>query len=599
MSAASVFPRKTVPERVNPSLHVNQQRMPGHTPMRTRMTAWTTLAAWLAVATLSTALRLAVPPYPIYGADNDDKLMVALARSILDGTWTAPWTDLRMCKGAGYPLFLAAIHPFGVPPTLAVHLLLLLGGTILMAILIRLKAGRGPAVVLFALLAFDPVFLGSSGSRIYRDPFIAAMVLNCFALIALTTSLLTSSRPRGQRSALVTMSATAAGVGSGWLSVTKPDTLIWFVPAAVGAALLPLFARDAWKVVLSASRKLLVAALVAAAIGLVGVVAGVSYLNNQYNGVFLTEDFGRGAFQAAWRALTSIDTGTVRRRVPITRAHREAAYGVSETARSLRPYLEGPPNTGWKADSCAASMICDESSAWFPWEFRQAAMSVLTARTPNEPVTAARFQALFRTIAEDIERACSDGRLPCLPGSPVVGLPAPRNMEPWSALRGGWQQFRNNLDLELVTKSETFPPTSRSNEALWVGTVAGVRAADRPATVPPEGAVWSIVGTLAALYRWGAWLALLPALGGMLVGFSIAPNIRGITVAGASCLATIVIHMAFLGLLSEEGGLYNELYPMDSHPLLLISLALGVTCAVRGAAALRDFLPAPMQRNPD
>jgi hypothetical protein len=97
---------------------------------------------------------------------------------------------------------------------------------------------------------------------------------------------------------------------------------------------------------------------------------------------------------------------------------RAAVYAISPTAAKLKPFLESP-NDPLKAVDCQSVVhICDESGGWFPYDLLTAAAST------GEIHSVFEVQLFFSRIADDIARACSDGKLHCST-SPVLGTGLP------------------------------------------------------------------------------------------------------------------------------------------------------------------------------
>jgi hypothetical protein len=47
----------------------------------------------------------------------DEQLFLNLAGSLLNGQWLDPYNQSTLIKGMFYPLWIAAMHAFGVPPS--------------------------------------------------------------------------------------------------------------------------------------------------------------------------------------------------------------------------------------------------------------------------------------------------------------------------------------------------------------------------------------------------------------------------------------------------------------------------------------------------
>lgn len=82
--------------------------------------------------------------------------------------------------------------------------------------------------------------------------------------------------------------------------------------------------------------------------------------------------------------------------------------GGGYNASLLKPALEILPQKGkwnWKDNNCSATGVCDESGVWFPWEIRDAAISLGGIKTANE------FQSFFGKLSNEIAAGCTAGLL--------------------------------------------------------------------------------------------------------------------------------------------------------------------------------------------
>jgi len=140
----------------------------------------------------------------------------------------------------------------------------------------------------------------------------------------------------------------------------------------------------------------------------------ISSINKSVYGVFQVENYFSGNFARAitlWEGVQNGKSGLSF--IPVSKGQREAVYEVSPAAQSLKPTLDGPPNTGWKVYNCAATGVCDESGGgWFPWELRSAAVDANHIRTEVE------FQEFFGRLAREIASACKSELISC--GQPGI-----------------------------------------------------------------------------------------------------------------------------------------------------------------------------------
>jgi hypothetical protein len=108
--------------------------------------------------------------------------------------------------------------------------------------------------------------------------------------------------------------------------------------------------------------------------------------NDHIYGAAKIEDFYTGSFADAMKVWESVKNGAdLRAYVPISKGQREAVYKVSPLAKTLEPYLELPPNTGWLHQSCnSPTHMCDEAGAWTPWQLRDAAVAAANIQNEKE-----------------------------------------------------------------------------------------------------------------------------------------------------------------------------------------------------------------------
>jgi hypothetical protein len=130
------------------------------------------------ITAFALALRWAVPLNIVsVGGAFDDELMVRGAHSIMAGDWLGRWDTLTLAKPAGYPLFLIAAWLGHLSPTIMVSLVLVLGAWLVFTALRRLRFSYGLALFVYGALLLNPALLSEQASRIYRDGFMAALVI--------------------------------------------------------------------------------------------------------------------------------------------------------------------------------------------------------------------------------------------------------------------------------------------------------------------------------------------------------------------------------------------------------------------------------------
>ena len=195
------------------------------------------------------------------------------------------------------------------------------------------------------------------------------------------------------------------GLAGGAFWLTREEAL-W-----LGPALLPLFGswmyrtRREWRgwIVLAVP---IVAFLVP--------VSAVNIANYVVYGVYRNSDLRSAEVQAAYGAISRIQPDAWQPYVVFPRAARGRAYTVSPAAAELRRYFEGEKAEQWvlyiACRAQTASTDCPEILAgWFIWALRDAMAEAGHYRSATDA------RDYHERLAAEINAACDDGRLACLP----------------------------------------------------------------------------------------------------------------------------------------------------------------------------------------
>lgn len=369
----------------------------------------------------SLLLRYLVQPAPLYGAQHDDELMVRLASSILKGNWLGNYTDLghlTLSKPAGYPLFLAWTHFLPWAPTVTVHLLLLTGIVLIARELRSLGIGRGAILIFVALSALHPQWFGWQMSRIYRDGFLAALTFVGIGLSLQLGRLLAERKTlRDEKSGSIfhlLLVASLNGFVLSWMIATKPG---WY-PLAVVMVLFTMrrllhWRNWNWRLWFTRITSVGTAVL----FGLASVVGYISFQNKSHYDIFQLDTFSTGTFPKALSKWSSVQSDDSRKYISVDASQRGRVYEVSEIARKLKPYLELGWGNGWRGASCSSGLqICDESSAWFAWDLRDA------MRSASLDNSAKQFELSFAQLEKEISLGCRSKKLNCSGSSLAPGV---------------------------------------------------------------------------------------------------------------------------------------------------------------------------------
>lgn len=336
------------------------------------------------------------PAIVISTARLDDALFMQLGQSLAAGHWLGPYDERTLAKGLGFPLFLAAANLTGLAYPLALAILNAASAAFAAVVAWRLTGSRSTGLGLLAALLLAPVLYAGELMRVSREVFYASLTLAfASAAIALVTGCL--GRARGLVVVTGLIGATA------WL--TREEG-VWLAPMIVLLAFVPLFAGEGpWRGRLRAlirAGQALVTAI--AAVVLVGLVNWAVYGRYEINEV------KSSAFRGAVGALQEASAPFHRTGVPVPAAARAQIYAVSPAFATLRdPLLDGPQQaeaTKWgcqqRPETCG-----DFGGGWFIWTLRT---SAAIHGKHTDPAAAAAF---YRTLAREVRRGCSDGRLTC------------------------------------------------------------------------------------------------------------------------------------------------------------------------------------------
>ena len=446
-------------------------------------------ALCLAIAAASLWLRSGFPVHAIGFASLDDLLFVRIANSLGAGRWLGPFNEATLAKGAFYPVFILASFVAGIPLKLAEHAVYL-AASALVASLVG-QRGRRPilATLLFAALAFSPVFWNDSLSRVIREALYIGLSL---ALFGATAGLAFPAAGPATRFGLCQSAGLGALAGAFWL--TREEG-VWLIPALLLVFALGLLGPGWRRAAHRAAPRLL-----AAAVCMATMVGGVMALNWRVYGVAETVDVKSEPFQHAYGALSRIAHDQWRRYVVFPKEARARAYAVSPAARELQPFFEGEAGANWQRTGCAQmpGEACGEILApWFQWALRDV---VNRAGHYGSATDAAAF---YDRLAREIDAACDAGTIPCLPPRATMAPPFH-----WFYLRDALASARSMLallstlggDVVHAQPSQSTEPTI-TEFADIVGPVA-----------QPTRAVIEFTGTI-SLPGGLPTLALLPAPG--------------------------------------------------------------------------------------
>jgi hypothetical protein len=290
-----------------------------------------------------------------------------------------------------YPLFVGACYRLGLPLRLGNEALYLAAAGFLSWSLVRRQTRAGVGLLVFGAVALLPTH-HLMLSRVHPNSVVASLLM--LALGALILQLKRRGEPGRWWRRL------GSGLALGLLWNARPEQ-----PWILGLILVFLAATacDEWR------RHPAWGARARSWLGEwalpLGVLAALTLALMGANflrwGVFAVTDLQAPGFMAAQRALTGIKPAHPLRYVPVTREALDLAYSVSPSFRELAPSLA----TGSLAYPCELPPG-EYGGGMFFWNLREAAAAAGHCRTAPDA------EAYYRRVADEINAAAAEGRLP-------------------------------------------------------------------------------------------------------------------------------------------------------------------------------------------
>jgi hypothetical protein len=572
----------------------------------TTVPAWRRALAgpWIATAVIAVAglaLRALVPPLLRWGNQHDDFAQVSVAAALVRGEWLGEWgaqgvPHITLAKGPGYPLFLAAIHPTGLPPQLAAYAIYL-AGCLLLARTFARRLGPWWSVGLFGVLAFNPIVFSSAFSIVYRDALNTALAPLALGLgLDLARRVTRRGRWHATGWSVLVAEVLLLGLTFGWVAITRAD-IVWILFGTAGAfvvGLLPSLrrlGRRGWLTVVAGT---LVVGVAAAA-----VPAAVAEKNEREYGVDLVDDYSDGTFATAVTLWSSVVVPDTEHFENVSRAQRAAVYAVSPTAASIADDLEDPDsvwidrNCTWHEDLEDVDRPCDDYGSYFTWALRDA--SVRTGGVDS----AQELQDFFGRITTEIQAACDAGALTCGMRGLSADVPPLDRMPVRVAIANLVGTVHGALTFNEARGQIQQAPADGADLATWETAVNGtgtVLSALETGQQPEAFGQSSVVDVLTLVYATLAVPALLLAVGALFLRRTWSGTVgRTAVVVVCAWLGNLAIVAVFYAGTNRAPGSKMPLYTMSSQSYLIVGLALAATVALQAALGRlrRTLAPVP------
>jgi hypothetical protein len=297
-----------------------------------------------------------------------------------------------------YPLFIYVCRELGLPLRRATEAFYLTAAGFLAWCLTLRQSRAGIGLLVFAACALHPLHYYVFQRTLY-DTIYSSLLMVALSGLLLQFKLGNGSG-RWERRLLT-------GVALGLLWNTRPDR-----PWVLGLLIVFLVAAAVREWYRHSSRLAAAQAWLGEWILPLSVLAAITLAVKGANyarwGIWVTTDQEAPGYVAAQRALMSIKPEHPRRGVPILRETVQAAYTVSPSLGRLAPFLDqamsATSDNLWSKEGLL--LPPGEDGPWFGWDLRRAMGQAGHYRSAPET------DHYYRQIADEIQTATADGRLP-------------------------------------------------------------------------------------------------------------------------------------------------------------------------------------------
>ena len=536
----------------------------------------------------SLLLRFFVPPYALYGASHDDELMVRMATNIANGVWLGDYSDfghLLLAKPPGYPIFLGFTSWLPWAPTVSVHLLLIIGIYLVMRELFLAGINEKTVIISAAIYLFHPSIYNESFSRIYREGFLTSLTWIILACLLYFVRFIRESSVKKNLTektrVRVSITALSFGLVLGIYMITKPSwyhlVVLILGFSVVSLKTIPDYRRDVLKRTLTG--------LILTFLGVMAVNGTVLYLNHAKFDVRLIDSYSQGEFPELLNTIVSVKDNDIRPYVLVSKNMRTSIYEVSSTFKKLESYLELEDGTGWRSASCNSPIqICDETTAWFPWELRDAIEQAGLGDTP------AAFESNTRRIRTEIEKACAQELLDCGSSGIAPGVGQLSNISKRSFIDAYGSAVQHLLNTDLGYEHRNYQTEiAQTSLDRWQGFINGLAPTKMDTTYETDDiALGDIRLAISDVYQIIWPVFLLFGLIGVMIGSRVNLTLFYIYLC---LIVAIVIFVSQLALLQASSGEYmvggGKLYLLPLFPLIWMACVLGLNQIIEN---LRQYL---------
>lgn len=356
-------------------------------------------------------LVIGIPLFAHAGAGHDDRLMINMADSLINGEWLGEYSEKTLVKGLFFPFFLAVNHLFGIPYSLSIPGIYSIGCMIFVFGIKKLFPTELPLFIIFLALLFNPIsFADETFLRVYRNSLTATQAL------IISGSMFAVYLNRFEKTWIQLLWAICGGLGLASLWHTREDG-IWIIPLVLGVIVITgivIIARKERP--LKERVKKSIITVVPVVILILSTII-ISSINYAYYGIYTTNELNNSNFTKAIKIIYSVQPSEEVTRASVPRSTMTKIYEVSPTLNHIKIELEASLDRwSWYEKDAKVRQVED---GFFFWALREA---VANAGYYENAVKADDF---YKNVAQELEAGFANGELERRPTMPSA------LMSPW------------------------------------------------------------------------------------------------------------------------------------------------------------------------
>lgn len=351
----------------------------------------------LSLIVVKQLLVIGLPLFAHAGAGHDDRLMINMANSLVNGEWLGQYNDKTLVKGIFFPLFLVGNDYLGIPYTVSIPGFYGIACMVFVFGIKNLFKTEAPLYLVFAVLIFNPISLGDETFlRVYRNSLTPAQVL------IVSGSMFAIYLNREKKSRIQLFWAITGGLGLASLWHTREDG-IWILPLILGVISVTVFSillesesrykKKAWRVIITVIPlgMLLLSTML---------IAG---LNSVHYGIYTNNEISKSEFTKAIKMIYSVQPSEDVFRASVPRSTMEMIYKVSPSLSAIRTELDGSLDRwSWYEENAKVRQVED---GFFIWALREA---VSNSGYYEDAIKAETF---YKNVVRELEIAFESGEL--------------------------------------------------------------------------------------------------------------------------------------------------------------------------------------------